>query len=322
MLLSRRRLLRYCLVSAGVLGLGPADGWLLRRALANPAGPSVLWLIGSACTGCSVSFLNRISDVAGEPATVTEVLTDALNVLFHPTLMSAAGETAAATLERVRDEGNFILVLEGAVPTRFGGHTCVVYQKAGQAVTFQQAVQELTARALKTICVGTCASFGGIPAAGSNPTGAMGVGELTGRPVINLSGCPVHPDWVVWAVVQLLLGRTIELDADNRPVALYNRDFAGATAPSIVHDKCPRNPGSHGVPVAAGFGEDGHCLENLGCRGPHTKARCEACWNGIGGHGPGQAHPGHWCIGVNAPCHGCVERTFPGTQSFFEHYSP
>jgi hydrogenase small subunit len=322
MLLSRRRLLRYCLVSAGALGLGPADGWLLRRALANPAGPSVLWVIGSACTGCSVSFLNRISDVAGEPATVAEVLVGALNVLFHPTLMGAAGETAAATLERVRDEGNFILVLEGAVSTRFGGHACVVYQRNGQPVTFQQAVQELTARALKTICVGTCASFGGITAAGANPTGAMGVGRLTGRPVINLSGCPANPDWVVWAVVQLLLGRTIELDADNRPAALYSRDFQGAAAPAIVHDKCPRNPGLYGVPLATGFGEDGHCLENLGCRGPHTKSRCEAAWNGIGGHGPGEPHPGHWCIGVNAPCHGCVEKTFPGPQSFFERYMP
>ncbi|HOY57786.1 MAG TPA: iron hydrogenase [Verrucomicrobiota bacterium] len=322
MLISRRRLLRYCLLSAGALGLGPGEGWLLRRLLANPSGPSVIWLIGSACTGCSISFLNRISDVAGEPATVTDVLADSLNVLFHPTLMGSAGETAAATLERVRDEGNFILMLEGAVPTRFGGHACVVYQRNGRAVTYQEAVQDLTARASKTLCVGTCAAFGGISAAGSNPTGAMGVGQLTGRPVISLSGCPVNPDWVVWAVVQLLLGREIELDEDRRPMALYNRDLGGGAAEPILHDKCPRNPGLHGTPVAVSFGEDGHCLENLGCRGPHTKARCDGCWNGIAGNVAGQPHAGRWCIGVNAPCHGCVEKTFPGLQSFFEPYVP
>jgi hydrogenase small subunit len=197
-----------------------------------------------------------------------------------------------------------------------------VYTYRGREVTCQQAVQELTERALKTVCVGTCAAFGGIHAAGANPTRAMGLRAYTGRPTINISGCPANPDWVVWAVVQLLLGNPVALDGDGRPTALYSTGHSGAPEEPIIHDKCPRNPGLTGTELAQGFGENGRCLENLGCRGPFTKARCLASWNGIGGRAYPGPHPGHWCVGVNAPCHGCVEKTFPGPQSFYQPFNP
>lgn len=317
--------MRYCMLSAGVLGLDVCKLRLLEQALANPSSsaPTVIWLIGSACTGCSVSLLNRISDKAGEPADIVDVIGNDINLVFHPTIMGAAGATSVAALKRAYNTGNFVLVLEGAVPTAFDGHPCVVYTYNGKEVTFQQAVQELTAKALATVCVGTCASFGGIPASGSNPTGAMGVSQFTGRPTINISGCPANPDWIVWAIVQLILGNPVTLDSDGRPTALYNLDFSNSPTYSLIHDKCPRNPANTSTPIASNFGENGHCLRQLGCRGPATKARCNGAWNGISGNGlvnPSDPHPGHWCIGVNAPCHGCVETTFPGTAPFFEQY--
>jgi len=316
--ITRRRFLQYCGVSAAAVGLDFLDLGLLGRALANPSGPAVIWLHGSSCTGCSVSFLNRISNLPGEPPTVKEVLTDAVNLVFHATLMSAAGDSAIAELRRVYDQGGYILVCEGGVPTAFGGAPCIVYSFGGEEITYQQAVQDVAARAAYIISVGTCASFGGIPAAGSNPTGVVSIGRLTGRPTINISGCPANPDWVVWAVVQLLLGRTVELDGNGRPVELYRKTLAGGAAPDLIHDKCPRNifvnPGAPAE--ATSFADvNGRCLIQLGCRGPSTKARCEACWNGLAGQG-------RWCIGVNAPCHGCVEPTFPGPESFFEPYNP
>jgi hydrogenase small subunit len=319
---TRRSFFQYCTLSAAALGLDACKLRFLSEALANPSAPSVIWLIGSACTGCSISFLNRISDKPGEPADVVDVVGNAINLVFHPTIMGAAGQTAVSALKQAYNRGNYILVLEGAVPTAFDGHACVVWNYQGKDVTFQQAVQELSARSIANVCVGTCASFGGIPASGSNPTGAMSVHQFTGRPTINISGCPANPDWIVWAVVQLLLGNPVTLDEDSRPTALYNTGFDGLPEFSCIHDKCPRNPGNTGTPLAGNFGEDGHCLEPLGCRGPFTKARCNAGWNGIGGHLPGQSHPGHWCIGVNAPCHGCVEKTFPGPQPFHEPYVP
>ena len=301
---SRRRFLKYCSLSAAAIGLDVVDLGLLRKALANPVGPSVIWIKGSSCDGCSISFLNRISDDA--PHNAAEVLTDNINLIYHTNIMAMAGESSVAAMRQAYEAGGYVLVVEGGVPTAFGGHACIAYSYNGVEVTFQQMVEELTARAVAIVCVGTCAAWGGIPAAGSNPTAVVGVKDLTGRTTVNLSGCPVNPDWIVWAVVQLIVGNPITLDEFGRPTALF-RDQG------FIHDTCPRNLG--GGNEAVNFGEDGHCLINLGCRGPFTEAKCHNCWNGKAGQG-------HWCIGVNAPCQGCVEPTFPGTKSFFEPYSP
>jgi hydrogenase small subunit len=315
MKLTRRTFMRYSGLVFAAMNVNRSVLAMLERKLASATKPPVLWLNGSSCTGCSVSFLNRIADTA--PNSVVEVLTDVVDLVFHPTIMAAAGDPAAAVLQRSYSEGGYILVLEGGVPTAFNGNACVVYTLNGIEVTYMQAVSELAARASHIVSVGTCASFGGIPAAGANPTKVVSVAALTGRPVVNLSGCPANPDWVVWGLANLIAGAPVELDEHGRPVALYNRDLAGAPAPELIHDKCPRNanvnPGA--PPEATEFGQAGRCLINLGCRGPATKARCEGCWNGKAGQG-------HWCIGVNAPCHGCVEPTYPGPQSFYEMYTP
>ena len=327
--LSRRAFLQYCGISAAALGLDPLQLDLLGKALANPSGPSVIWLHGSSCTGCSVSLLNRISDRVGEPATIVDVLAGSINLVYHATLMASAGDPAVAAMRRLYNQGGYVLVCEGGVPTMFGGHCCKSYVFAGREVTFMEAVQEYSAKAEAIVCVGTCASFGGIPHSGSNPTGIVSVGELTGRPTINISGCPANPDWTVWAIVQLILGNSPVLDADGRPVALYNTLADGVTpaAADEIHNKpCPRNLDSLGgaTVFAEAFGEadlNTKCLRHLGCRGPNTKARCDRCWNGIA-ESTDPVKCGTSCIAVNAPCHGCVERTFPGPESFYNAYTP
>ncbi len=312
MSVSRRTFLKYCGAIAASVGIDPFEIGLLKQAMADPNGPVVIWMHGSSCTGCSVSLLNRISDRVGEPATITDVLADAINLVYHPTIMSSAGEGAGAILKQAYDRGNYVLVLEGGVPTAFNGHCCIAYSFDGKEVTYQEAVTDLATRASAVVCAGTCASFGGIPRSMSNPTRVVSISELTGASTINISGCPANPDWVIWAIVQLILGNTVTLDGDNRPVDLYAKDLYGDPAEALIHDKCPRN----GEDEATGFGDTvGKCLIKLGCRGPDTKARCENCWNGTAGQN------GKWCIGVNAPCHGCTERTFPGPEPFYTQYS-
>lgn len=302
MKMTRRDFLKLCGVSAAAVGLSATDLTRLEEVLANPNGPTVIWLQGTACTGCSMSFLNRISSVG--PYTAADVLIDSINLVYHPNLMSLAGDSAVAQIEKAYkaekaspNAAGYILAIEGGVPTNFGGNTCWAWSYNGEDVTFQQAVLNLSPHADAILCIGTCASYGGIAAVPPNPTGVQGVKALTGKTTINIVGCPPHPDWVVWAVVQLLLGKTVTLDSFGRPKVLFN----GKT----VHDLCPRR----GTEPAKTFGIDGRCLKELGCRGPQTIANCpQVFWNG----------GVNWCVDTNAPCIGCANPKFPDLTAFYK----
>jgi len=295
MKISRRDFLKLCGVSATAVGLSATDIVKLGEVLANPGAPTVIWLQGSACTGCSVSFLNRVSNSA--PQTAKDVLIDSVNLAYHPNLMALAGDSAVAEVEKAYERGGYILAVEGGVPTNFSGNACLAWSYNNEDVTFQQAVLDLSSRAAAILCIGTCAAWGGIPATPPNPTGVKGVKALTGKTTINIAGCPTHPDWIVWGVVQLLLKKTITLDSYGRPKGI----FTGRT----VHDLCPRRE----TEEAETFGIDRRCLEELGCRGPRTVANCpQILWN----------NGANWCIDSNAPCLGCTNADFPGSQPFYQ----
>jgi hydrogenase small subunit len=300
MQLSRRVFLKYCGAGAATIGLSATDLGLLHAALSSTGAPEVIWIKGSSCDGCSISLLNRIA--ASAPATVADVLLNNINLTFHTNLMTFAGESAVAVMEQAYAKGNYVLVVEGGIPTAFGGHACISYSYKGQEVTFLEMVQRYAPRASHIICAGTCAAWGGIPKSGSNPTQVVGVKELTGLTTVNISGCPANPDWIIWPIVQVLLGNPIPLDSYGRPTALYS-------AHGFIHEHCPRKE----LGETSRFGVNNKCLKDLGCRGPKTKSNCINNWNGMAGQGS-------WCIGVNAPCHGCVEPTFPGPESFFTEY--
>ena len=290
MKISRRDFLKLCGISAATIGLDAGDLFRLEEVLANPKGPTVIWLQGSACTGCSVSLLNRLS--TSPPHNVADVLIESINLIYHPNLMALAGDSAVAVVENAYSAGGYILAVEGGVPTAFNGNTCWPWSLDGQHVTFQEAVLDLSQKAAKILCIGTCASWGGVAAAAPNPTGVKGVKAVTGKTTINIPGCPSHPDWIVWAVAQLLLGNTIALDSNGRPRTLFNK---------TVHNQCPRREAEE----AETFGIDRLCLEELGCKGPDTIANCPIhLWNG----------GANWCVDANAPCIGCTDPKFPFAQ--------
>jgi hydrogenase small subunit len=284
---SRRQFLDICRHSATITALGGGYMATLENALANPSGPEVVWLSGSSCTGCSISFLNRFSSAA--PQTTADVLISAINLTYHPQLMSAAGETAALVADSAYQRGGYILAVEGGVPTAFGGATCFAWSLNGVDVTFQQAVQKMASKAALILSVGTCASFGGIPAAPPNPTGVRSVSAATLKKTINIPGCPTHPDWVVWVIANLLTNTRMELDTYSRPVGLFAK---------TVHERCPRRDKGE----AHTYGRDGQCLEEMGCLGPKTKANCPLIgWNSAA----------NWCVDANSQCLGCTEPNFP-----------
>jgi len=192
-------------------------------------------------------------------------------------------------------QGSFILAVEGGIPTAFDGHACILWSENGQDVTAMEAVQTLAPKAAAVLSIGTCASFGGIPAASPNPTGIVDVGQLTGVSTVNLPGCPTHPDWVVWTISNLLAGEKISLDSQDRPRTLYG---------DSIHNNCPNRNGG----AAQTFGEPNKCLKALGCKGPEGRADCPLRkWNS----------GTNWCIGAGSICIGCTLQDFPDGQSPF-----
>ena len=289
MQISRRAFLKYCALASASLGLGPDEIMGLKEALANPDAPSVLWLQGSGCSGCTISFLNYISP--SEPADAIDVLIKSVNLVYQPTLSAGAGESVVADIKKAE---NFILLVEGGVPMGFGGHACVPWSDGGKEVPFNEAVQTLSAKANQVVCVGTCAAYGGISAMGANPAAVKSVQEVIGRNTINVSGCPPHPNWVVETLVQLLQGKTISLDNQGRPVSIYGGQRR-------MCDQCP----FEGRGEARTLGVKGQCMEALGCWGEVISAPCPTTqWN----------NRVNWCIGAGSPCLGCTEPTFPGAS--------
>jgi hydrogenase small subunit len=288
--ITRRAFLRFCTGAAVGLGLTAEDLLGLRAALANPPGPSVIWLQGSGCSGCTVSFLNYVGRTP--PHALEDLLVDGVNLIYHPTLAAAAGTAAVRSIRSVIDQGNFILVVEGAVPTSSGGLACLAWAEGGVEKTFQQVVIELASKTNRILCFGNCAAWGGILKAGSNVTGVRGVSAVTGRTTINIAGCPPHPDWMVGVLVQLLQGKNVPLDAHGRPRSIFKK---------TICDRCPLDDQD----CTNRFGKANRCLEELGCQGEKTHAPCPTLkWNnGV-----------NWCRGAGAPCIGCTNPDFPGRR--------
>ena len=291
MKISRRDFLKYCASSAAVLGLDATALAKLETALAANAGPHVLWLSASSCTGCTVSLANLISP--GAPRDVADLLINVINLDYHPNLMGAAGDLAVQTL-RAAQAGNYILAVEGGIPSAFGGHACTLWHENGAEVTALDAVRDMAGRSIANLAIGTCAAYGGIPKAAPNPTQVASLGSAIAKPTINIPGCPPHPDWIVYVIAQLLAGNTPPLDASGRPRALFGRK---------VHDLCPRKESGE----AKTFGVAGLCLKEVGCDGPETWADCPSrLWN----------NRASTCINANANCIGCTESDF-AARSFY-----
>ena len=330
--ISRRDFLKAVSVAAGALGLEASGMLKLQEVLAANGLPPVIWLQGQSCSGCSVSFLNSV-----HYKTADDILINNINLEYHPTLMAAAGDFAISAASVVRpspgelnglasdwlsgDSGSnfdlngdgevnlvdfeklskrgYILIVEGAIPTGAQGEYCEI----ADGLTMIDALDKFSQNASLIVAVGTCASFGGVPASGPNPTGAMGVKDALnylGKPkdVINVSGCPVHPDWLVGTLVSALMGQSIPLDIDGRPMEYFSQR---------IHENnrgnCPLKP----YDEVHRLGEVG-CLEELGCKGKKTKADCYyRKWNSGGVNEYGV----NWCIGAGSPCIGCTEKGFP-----------
>lgn len=304
--ITRRDLLKASAAITGALALKASGLLELQKVLAGSggAGVPVIWLQGQSCTGCSVSLLNTIHYM-----TIDDLLLYTLDLQFHPTVMAAAGDLAVGAAEGAAP--GYVLIIEGSIPVGDQGHYCHVWEdEYGNPVTMESAFDVFWRNASHILAIGTCASYGGIPAGNPNPTTALGVnGALSylgiskkKRPtVINIPGCPAHPDWIVGTVAALLAGGVPELDRDGRPIEFFD---------SAIHYNCPNRGGGL---KAKKLGDPG-CLVGLGCNGQQTHGDCPIRqWNASEPLGYGV----NWCVGAGNPCQGCTEPTFPDGMSPF-----
>ena len=289
---TRRTLLKLCAGIAAGLALPAAEAATIARALAQEPRPRVLWLALQGCTGCTESATR-----AHEP-TLESLILESLSLDYHTTLMAAAGDAAQSALREGLREGlrerSYVLVVEGAVP-RPGG----VCTSGGEDDT--AVLRRAAAGASLILAVGSCAAFGGLPAATPNPTGARGVADdlaAAGLPVdrlVNLPGCPPLPQALAGTLVHWLTYRRLPaLDGARRPLAYYG---------TTVHQRCSRLAHFRARRFARSFDDAGArrgwCLLKLGCRGPSTANACTRLgWNGVDAY-PMRA--GHGCIGCSQP---------------------
>ena len=304
MRVSRREFLKIAAAAAATGRLAPSALAGLQKRLLMEDGPRVIWLQGAGCVGCAVSFLNSV-----HYATADELLLNTLDVEFQSNLMAAAGDLAVSAAEAAGAEPGYILVVEGAIPTGAGGKYCVLWP----GMSMHAGLLSFSVNASSILDLGSCAAYGGVSAGAPNPTGARGVGEILGSDdrVINLPGCPTHPDWLVGTIVYLLTnGRIPPLDEHRRPLEYFGRR---------IHDNCFNRREYCGQGVFAAQLSDEGCMEFLGCKGKKAYSDCPMRkWNSdaAGEYGV------NWCIGARSPCLGCVQPDFPDGMSPFYVYAP
>jgi hydrogenase small subunit len=285
--ISRRTFLKFCTAMTSLMALPPSAVSAVADALEKARRRSVIWLSFQECTGCTES-LTRSHDPSLET-----LIFDFISLDYHHTLQAASGTAA----ETARDEamkanqGSYLLVVDGSIPSdATSGYSTIA------GISNRAMLEEAAKGAAALICVGTCASFGGIPYAHPNPTGAVPVSEIIkDKPVINVPGCPPIGA-VITGVFSYVLtfGKLPATDHLHRPLT-----FFGET----IHDRCYRRPFYEAGKFAETFDDEGAragwCLYRLGCKGPTTYNACATVkWN------QGTSFPiesGHGCLGCSEP---------------------
>ena len=254
----------------------------------------VIWLVTNDSGDNNISFMNTTYPY------LDQVLKEMIDLLYAEPFMAAQGRDAVRILEKAARErkGQFTLVVEGAIPLKDKTYT-TLFTVDGRAVGAREVVAWLGELAQYVVAIGTCASFGGPTTARPNVSGSVAVSEVLEREVINVSGCPINPDWFVGTLAHLLMYGEPELDRFNRPTLFY-----GFT----VHRHCQRRSYFDNQEFADNLG-DIECMFSLGCVGPRTGSDCPyRQWiNYV-----------NWPVRANTPCIGCTNPDFPdGSTPFF-----
>lgn len=299
---SRREFVQFCAGVAAYFALPKEAAAEMAEAVEKTRKPSLVWLEFQDCAGNTESLLR-----ASRP-TVAEVILDSISLDYHETIMAAAGKQAEDALRKtMHDQSDkYLVVIEGSIPTGAGGAYCTI---GGRSAL--QIAREACEHAAGVIAVGTCASFGGIPAAAPNPTSALGVADAVPniKNLVNLPACPANVENLTGLLVYFLTyHRWPPLDSKRRPLFAYGK---------TIHDNCERRAHFDAGQYVEAWGDEAHrngeCLFKMGCKGPETYQNCPVVrWN----------EGTNWPIGCGHPCIGCAEPNFWDSMTpFYRHLS-
>ncbi len=297
---SRRDFLQFVSMMTAFIGLENTAIGQVAKALETKPRVPVIWLHFQECTCCSESFIRSSHPI------VADILLDKISLDYTETLMAASGFQAEEAMQNTmkKYKGEYILCVEGSVPTGADGVYCMIGGK-----TSLQILEEAAENAKAIIAWGSCASNGCVQSAKPNPTNATPIHKLVkGKPVIKVPGCPPIGEVMAGVIVHLVtFDRIPELDRLGRPKAFYSKR---------VHDTCYRRPFYDAGLYVESFDDEnakkGYCLYKVGCKGPSTYNACGVMkWNN-GTSFPIQS--GHGCIG-------CSEENFWDNGRLYERGS-
>ena len=273
---------------------------------------TLLWLQAGSCGGCTMAMLE-----SGARGLFAELDLIGIRLLWHPSVSVETGDEVIALLAAIErgEQPLDILCIEGSI--LFGPHGTGRFNRLGGTDrTLLDLSRSLAGRAGTVLAVGTCAAFGGIPAADPDPTDARGLqfsgsragGALgpdyrsrDGLPVINVAGCAPHPGWILETLAAVAAGLLAadDLDTLGRP-----RFFAD----HLAHHGCSRNEFYEFKASAEVLSDRGCLMEHLGCKATQAVGDCnQRRWNGNGSCTDG----GYACISCTAP-------GFEATQGFLQ----
>lgn len=256
---------------------------------------NLVWLELTGCSGDIISLLD------GSNPDFRYLITQMTHFIYDNSLSVSEGQNAMEQLFSVLGS-DYILAVEGAVATKNNGLYNIIGRLNGKPVTALEAVKTLGEKAAHVIAVGACATHGGPSAARPNPADCKSIRSVLNRKVIQLPGCPCHPDWFMGTLAHILLYGEPELDNRDRPLLFYS---------TTIHDRCPRRSYFDKGIFAEKLG-DKTCMFKLGCRGPVTFIDCPVRqWNQYV----------NWPIKDDTPCIGCAQFGFPDAMEPFISYN-
>ncbi|EXJ13380.1 NADH-quinone oxidoreductase subunit B family protein [Imhoffiella purpurea] len=266
---------------------------------------NLVWMQTGACSGDSMALL-----CAEQPSLESLLDQGRPRLLWHPSLTSERRFGAVLDALLLGREPLDILCIEGSLMTGPSGSGLFDTWRSRPKIDI---VRQLASIAGHVIAMGTCAAFGGVHAATPNPTDCTGLqfmqtrpggllGEAwrggAGQPVINVSGCPAHPDVMTKVLAMVAAGVPIDLDGFNRPAAFFS---------TLIHQGCTRNEYHEYDAEDEVLGGRGCLFFALGCQGPMTPGICNAAlWNGRSSK-----------TRAGVPCLGCTSPMFPPDRDLF-----